>query len=241
MLYSKSMPRGLREFEVGGIYHIIQRGVEKRKIFLKDQDYSRFIFGLEFFNQVNPINLWDFLAKVGTVPTLAIQVERARKGSSLVELLAFALMPNHYLLLVREIQRGGISLFMRKMGGYSTYFNKQYERVGPLFQSRYKAVPIKTTEQLQTVFVYVHTNPVELRESEWKNLYVRDRENAIQWLRSYRWSSYHDYTGTENFPFATQRNFFLDFFAGAEGCREAVESWITFKSENTLLDVSLME
>ena len=69
------MPRGLREFEVGGIYHIIQRGVEKRKIFLKDQDYSRFIFGLEFFNQVNPINLWDFLAKVGTVPTLAIPLE----------------------------------------------------------------------------------------------------------------------------------------------------------------------
>ena len=55
------MPRKLRQFGVGQFYYIIKRGVDRRKIFLKDQDYSRFILGLEFFNNENPVNLWDLV------------------------------------------------------------------------------------------------------------------------------------------------------------------------------------
>ena len=56
------MPRQLRQIEVGEIYHVINRGVEKRQIFLKPQDYSRFVIGLEFFNQVASTDLWKLLA-----------------------------------------------------------------------------------------------------------------------------------------------------------------------------------
>lgn len=227
------MPRKLRQFATGGVYHIINRGVEKRKIFMKPQDYSRFILGLEFFNRGDANNLWELIAKAGTVPASErIAKERKRKGGPLVELMAFALMPNHYHLIVREIKKSGISLFMRKMGGYATYFNKQYKRIGPLFQSRYKAVRIQTEIQLSNIFVYVHTNPVELKEPKWKELKVENKINAINWLETYRWSSYHDYVGNPTFPDVTERKFFLDLYGGEKGCRQAVEDWIGFKAEN---------
>ena len=76
------MPRQPRQFEIGGIYHIVNRGVEKRKIFLSDQDYNRFILGLEFFNDKDSTNLWPLLvnldsniinAIVGSDPTIALR------------------------------------------------------------------------------------------------------------------------------------------------------------------------
>src|SRR3989338_4080238 len=147
------MPRKPRQFEVGRVYHIVNRGVEKRTIFLKSQDYSRFILGLEFFNSEGSFHLWDMLArshsnKVGTTHTIAQRIEtmRQKPKERIVDLLGFTLMPNHYHLILREIKERGISLFMRKLGGYSMYFNKQYHRVGPLFQSRYRAVPVKSDE-----------------------------------------------------------------------------------------------
>src|SRR3990167_5792065 len=114
------MPRQPRKIEIGGIYHIVKRGVEKRDIFLKPQDYSRFILGLEFCNSTNSVDLWSL---VGTVPTKLkdrLDERRQKKENFIVDVLAFALMPNHIHLVLREIIEGGISLYMRKLGGYST-------------------------------------------------------------------------------------------------------------------------
>ena len=85
------------------------------------------------------------------------------------------------------------------MGGYVGYFNKQYDRVGPLYQSRYKSVQVQTDEQLNVLFSYVHTNPVELVELRWKEFEVESERNAISFLETYRWSSYRDYIGNPTF------------------------------------------
>ena len=236
------MPRQPRQFEVGGIYHILNRGVEKRKIFEKNQDYSRFILGLELFNRKDYNHLWELIAQAGTVPAWErIEQERKKRSEPIVELMAFALMPNHYHLIVREITEGGTSLFMRKMGGYSTYFNKQNNRVGPLFQSRYKSVPIKDDRQLGTVFAYVHTNPVGLKEPQWKDGRVKDAQKAINWLAKYKWSSYQDYVGNPTYPTTTQREFFTDFYRGTNGCRKATEDWIRFKARTAELGPEIIE
>jgi len=236
------MPKKPRQFEIGGVYHVINRGVERRRIFMKRQDYSRFIFGLEFFNKKQSNNLWELVSEAGPGPASErIEKERKRKRGSIVELMAFTLMPNHYHLVVREIRKGGISLFMNKLGGYTTYFNKQYNRVGPLFQSRYKAIPIQTEIQLGNTFTYVHTNPVEIKEPSWKDLKVENKRNAINWLETYKWSSYHDYVGNPVFPEVIRRKFFLDLYGGESGCRKVVEDWIGFKAENSQLDLREME
>lgn len=240
--------------QIGAIYHVINRGVEKRKIFMKPQDYSRFILGLYFFNDKNAkADIWTNL-RSRRDKTLAVIGSRGYPGyplagddtlidkrERLVDLLAFALMPNHFHFIIREIKEGGTSSFMQKMCGYVRYFNQQYDRVGPLFQGRYKAVEIKDEGQLRTTFVYVHTNPVELKEPEWKDLKVKNAKNAINWLGHYRWSSYHDYVGNPTFPDVTQRDSFLKLYGGEKECRQAIDDWVLFKAENAQFDSRISE
>lgn len=237
--------------QVGAVYHVINRGVEKRKIFMKPQDYSRFVLGLYFFNDRDAnADIWTKLQyrKDSTLNILGYPDHPSgdnglleNKRERIIDLLAFTLMPNHFHLIIREIKEGGIASFMQKMGGYVRYFNAQYNRVGPLFQGRYKAVEIKDEGQLRTTFVYVHTNPVELKEPEWKDLKVKNAKNAINWLGQYRWSSYHDYIGNPTFPDVTQRDLFSKLYSSEKECRQAIDDWILFKAENAQLDAGIME
>lgn len=228
------MPRKPRQFEIGQIYHVINRGVEKRKIFLKNQDYERFILGLELFNDKIPFNIWDIIASSNfAIAGKRLKEEREKNKTRLVDLLAFTLMPNHYHLILREIIEGGISFFMKKLGGYSTYFNRQYDRVGSLFQSRYKLIPVKDDRQAGAAFAYTHTNPVELIDPRWKEQKIENIDRAIKYIENYRWSSYRDYIGYLNFPKVIQRDFFLDFYGGNEKCRIAIEEWIRFKAKES--------
>ena len=242
------MPRKPRQLEVGKIYHIINRGVEKRSIFLKPQDYSRFILGLEFFNSDGSFHLWDMLARphairAGTVPALAQRIEsmRQKPRGRIVDLLGFALMPNHYHFILREITEGGISRFMRKLGGYSMYFNKQYKRIGPLFQSRYRAIPINSDEQLAAIFAYVHTNPIELTESGWKKRKVNDPVRALAALENYKWSSYRDYIGVPTFSQTIQTEFFTNFYGNQGKCRQAIKDWVAYKAAISQPNLETME
>lgn len=233
---------------VGGIYHIINRGVEKRKIFMKPQDYARFVLGLYFFNDAHAkYDIWTNFQNRKS-QTLAIlgqsgspRMEGEEERDPLVDLLAFTLMPNHFHFIIREIVEDGITRFMQKMGGYSQYFNQQYDRVGSLFQGRYKAVHIKTDDQLRTAFVYVHTNPVELKEPSWKDWKVKDGPAALNFLGNYRWSSYGDYIGKPTFPAVTERKFLLDVFDGEKECKQAVEDWVLFKAKSADFDTDIFE
>jgi len=226
------MARKPRQFNIGNIYHIVNRGVDGRNIFLKDQDYSRFILGLEFFNNKNSIDLWPLITRAvgGSDPPTAsvkqrLENERKEKRELIVEFMAFTLMPNHYHLILKEIIPKGISLYIQKMGGYSTYFNKQNNRNGGLFQSRYTCVEIKSDAQLSIVFNYVHTNPVELVEPMWKNQQVKNFDKAKEFLENYKWSSYRDYIGIPTFSNLINRNFFLEFFESEKNCKKEVEDW----------------
>jgi len=236
------MPTKKRQFTVGGVYHIFNRGVDKREIFLNSQDYSRFILGLYYFNDKNPSDIWTDLLS----PQKEYQKKRETSSINpfdkedrepIVELLAFTLMPNHYHLIVKETQEGGVQKFMQKLGaGYSIYFNQQNKRSGSLFESRYKCVPIKTDTQLSNSFVYVHTNPVELKDPQWKQFKVKNYKTAVAWVQDYPWSSYRDYMGETTYPEVTNREFFEEFYMGKEGCAEAVKDWIKFKATNAELD-----
>ena len=227
----------------------MKRGVNKGRIFKNSQDYSRFIFGLELFNSVQLINLWALLSRSGDSPSTVnavgvgkrVQQARENKGKPIVEIHGFCLMPNHIHLILREIRRGGISDFMRKFGGFSTYFNKRHTRTGPLFEGRFKAVAIQSNEQLANTFRYVHTNPVELWEPKWKEFQVENPTEAIKKLEGYRPSSYLDYIGKENSPPFITKDFFLEFFGGEKACQLAVEDWVKFKAHSSAMETKMLE
>jgi len=100
-------------FAEGQIYHVFNRGVEKRDIFIDDKDYLRFIHGLYEFNDIKPVrNLHYFMNhKTGNVEARKIYGYQEREP--IVEILVFTLMPNHYHLMLRQVKDDGIVKFMQ--------------------------------------------------------------------------------------------------------------------------------
>jgi len=215
----------------GEIYHLVLRGVADSIIFKDKNDYYRGVFSLYEFNDTNPVLIRD---------RRRARLRAKKKGREqfsadrdmFVEILAFYFMPNHIHLLVRQIKNDGITQFMKKLGtGYATYFNKKYDRKGHLFQGRFGAVHIRTNEQLKTVFVYIHTNGISLIEPKWKEKGISNLKKVIKFLENYKWSSYPDYLGKNNFPSVTKRDFLLKVMGGEKGCRNFVEGWVKYKKE----------
>jgi putative transposase len=197
------------KFTENQIYHVYNRGVEKRDIFMDDKDYFRFIHNLFEFNNENPVlNLnYYFNPKIMDVESRFLKKEKEPR-KLLVEILVFTLMPNHFHLLLRQKLENGIVKFMQKLGtGYTNYFNKKYERVGGLFQGRFKAVLVSQDTHFIHLPHYLHTNPLELNYGS---------STSIDFLSNYRWSSFPDYIGKKNFPSVTQRKFLLDIYGREE-------------------------
>lgn len=220
----------------GEMYHLVIRAIEGLKLFRDKQDYYRMVRNLFEFNDeksvVSTFRVIQYLAKkkqlTGSDPVYLGEGKR----KILVEILAVCLMPNHVHLLVRQVGDGGISKFMKKIGGgYAAYYNQKYKRVGHVFQGRYRVVHIKNDKQLITVFVYIHTNAVAIIFPKWKERGISDLRKAINFIENYKWSSYTDYLGNKNFPSVTSREFLIRTMGGARELRRLVNDWLEFKKE----------
>jgi len=206
------------------LFHLLNRGVDKRKIFLDDKDRFRFIHDLFEFNNTAPANPNVRRFNVGH-PMSNIEIHRAGTGKRklLVRIHAFCLMQNHYHMLVSPILEDGIPRFMKKLNmGYAKYFNERYKRTGTLWQGKYKSVPIETDRHFLHIPYYIHFNPLDLSFPEWRDREVKNKKKALEYLKTYRWSSHLDYLGIKNFPSITQREFLLDLFEGEKGYAESL-------------------
>lgn len=211
-------------------YHIILRGVGDSLIFKDVNDYYRGIFSIYEFNTSKLVEIRKRReerkrekASGGPTP--------ADERDLLVEVLAFCFMPNHVHLLLKQLKDNGISQFMQKVGtGYAVYFNKKYNRKGHLF-NKFKAVPIKSDDQLKNVFTYIHCNPISLIEPNFKEAGIKSAKETIKFLEGYKWSSYRDYVGMKNFSSVTERKILSEIMGNERGCKEAIEHWVNHKEE----------
>ena len=118
------------------------------------------------------------------------------RGDSLAAIGAFCLMPNHYHLLIKEIGEGGITSFMRKLGtAYTMYFNIKYDRVGHLFSGQFRSRHVANDRYFQRVIQYIHCNPAELYEPDWKVGKVRSINLLEKKLIQYPYSSLRSFSG----------------------------------------------
>ncbi len=221
------------------IYHILNRGVDKRKIFLDRQDYFRFIHDLFEFNDQRIINttFYAFNSQINDFVSRkykAVEFKEKKPRKLLVNIHAFCLMPNHYHLLMSPRIEGGITKFMRKIGiGYAKYFNQKYERRGTLFESRYKSIQIVNEPHFYHLPYYIHLNPLDLKFPEWREGKLRNYREALKLLKDYRWSSHLDYLGKKNFPSVTKREFLLEIFNGEKEYEKNIKQWLKdLKLEN---------
>lgn len=215
------------EFSVGEYYHVYNRGVDKRSIFLSDADRLRFMTLLYLSNGTRPY-VYRILKEQGR------PLYKFARGDQRVSIGAYALMPNHFHILVRVQEEGGLSAFMEKLTtGYSMYFNKRNKRTGALFSGRFKAEHVDKDEYLKYLYAYIHLNPVKLIDPDWKENGIRDRDAAKTYLEKYRWSSYPDYLGCSREESAIlDPSAFPEYFTEPGDFEAYVDDWLTFKQEN---------
>jgi len=150
------------EFANGEYYHIFNRGVDRRNVFLDAKDYQRFLLSMDLLNDEEDGLMIEWRnyknanqgAKLNDFLKLGF-----RKRDHLVKIIAYCLNPNHYHFILRQVKDKGIEKFMHKIGtSHTKYFNKKNKRSGSLFQGKFKAVHIDSNEYLLYLSVYVNKN-----------------------------------------------------------------------------------
>lgn len=144
------MPRKAREQSKSGIYHIIMRGINRQTIFEDEEDRTQFL-----------------------------QALRKYKDKSGYKVYAYCIMGNHVHLLL-AIGTEPLEQVMRRLcGRYVYWYNRKYQRIGNLFQDRFKSEPVQDEKYVQIVQRYIHQNPV--------------KAGLVNKVEEYKWSSYNEY------------------------------------------------
>lgn len=188
-----------QSFAPGEFYHLYNRGNSKQVIYRDEADRHRFLQLLYLANSTGSFKVrhYEYERNKYRIP----------RDEPLVAIGAYCLMPNHFHILLTQPENGDVSKFMQKLiTSYSMYFNKKYDRIGALFEGKFKSQYVDSDEYLRYLFSYIHLNPVKLIDPHWKEQGIQDEEAAAQYLASYPFSSYIDYQTFHTGPTCAARN-----------------------------------
>ncbi len=188
-------------FFTNGYYHLFNRGVDKRKIFL------RFGYYLRFLKTVRSIlNTGSATPRVISNQGLALK--------SKIHILAYCLMPNHYHFLIKQTQDEGVTEFMHRLNtSYTMYFNLNNKRTGRLFEYTFKAKTVSSDELLLHLSRYIHLNPVIA--------------GIVEKPNEWRWSSYQEYFDIESHPIC-EINEILSYFSSRDDYKQFISDQISY-------------
>lgn len=158
----------LRAYDVDAYYHVYNRGVGKKVIFVDDEDYATFLNLLKR-------HLID-------TPTFDASGREYERLGGDMRIVAFCIMPNHFHLLAYQSEPDAIIRLMRKVcTPYARYFNHKYEWTGHVFQGPYRASRITNESYLLHIGRYIHLNPENYLGWQWSSL------GAYLGRRHYEW------------------------------------------------------
>lgn len=201
------MPYRKEPLETDSIYHIYNRGFKKQNIFLDNRDYLRAVKSLDLYRHLVNIkySYFNFQGK-------KYQKKIKLKQPALVELLAYCFMPNHFHLLIKQILDGGIQTVLGKFtNSYAKYFNTKRNRIGPVFEGRFKAVLVESNEQLTHLSRYIHLNPFSAALIKKEQLLTYPYSSISDYLKKRKNSIVNSSMILEQFKSsASHRNFVLD-------------------------------
>ena len=221
----------------GEYYHIYNRGNNKQLIFLDDEDRDRFIKLLYLCNSDKGINFKEDIIQT------KISAWDYKTVNQLVAIGAWVLMPNHFHLYLialpkqgfSKIEKNNISDFMVKLcTAYAKYFNKKYNRTGSLFEGKFKSVNVNNEVQAKYLFSYIHLNPIKLIQPDWKEVGIKNKIEAINFLNNYKWSSFQDYLllGRKE-EIILNREKFPNYFEDSNIFKKEIFEWLEVEAEPT--------
>ncbi|MFA6257702.1 MAG: transposase [Candidatus Paceibacterota bacterium] len=204
-------------------YHIYNRGVDKRDIFMNEADLNRFVLSVKKFNDIDPI---------GSIKDLMLKKPEdsdVGRPNPLVSIVCYCFNPNHFHFIIKQEVDGGISEFLKRLlGGYTKYFNLTHKRSGALFQGRFKSNLIDDNAYFLKIRPYVHLNYL-----------VHDipKEKMHLVLSSEKEYNMGDFVIVEE----KEAKELLDFYNGNENFKKECLDVISFIKEERKLNFSLEE
>jgi len=141
---------------IGETYHIFSKSIAEFVIFNNKKEYLRMKQSIKYYQREKPdIKFSKFTKNECAMKDFPSDKEK------LASIIAYCLMPTHFHLVLKQLKQDGISIFMAKLlNSYSRYFNIRHNRKGPLWETEFKNVLVKTDEQLLHLTRYIHLNPV---------------------------------------------------------------------------------
>lgn len=192
-----------RNFEPGYYFHSYSRGVNKDIIFRDHLDYLKFQDLIERFNCKES------------------QRELRRNNfnkTKIVDIYCFTLMPNHFHILLKERVSGGISKFLQKiLSQYAMYYNNKYDRIGPLFQSRFKDKLVDSDQYFNYLVVYIWNNPIKIIKSKYKSIDLFHRRIKLSkrekdFAKNYPYKKFHkNFSVSSELTLEPDQEYSLDF------------------------------
>lgn len=182
------MPGRLIPLVTQQVYHVFNKSIDDRQVFVAKRECLRTIETLRFYQLSSPPLRLSKLLNLPQERRTEI-IPQLKNWDKLIEILAFCLMPNHFHFLLKQLKDNGISKFLSNFqNSFTRYFNTKNKRTGPIFLDQFKAVRVENEEQLLHVSRYIHLNP-------YTSFVVKD----IKGLENYPWSSFPYYIkGEEN-------------------------------------------
>ena len=179
----------------GEIYHIFNRSIASQPIFKNQKDYQRITDVINYYRFKKLPLRYSYYKRLPKDQKNQFSRDYLINNKSMLNIVAYCIMPNHFHFLLQPFVINAISDFMRNMqNSYSKYYNTKYERTGSLFQSMFRAVRIENDEQLIHVSRYIHLNPVTAYLIE------------IDKLERYPWSSFKVYlSNNDGYSFVNPR------------------------------------
>jgi len=212
-------------FSEGEFYHLYNRGVDKRTVFTSATEYRRFLAYLYLLNSTDAVRADSLFIRTGLEDILTYE-----RGTPLVAIGCFCLMPNHFHILATPLIENGISKFMQRLQtAYTMYFNEKHKRSGSLFQGTYKARHAQRDEYLKYLFAYIHLNPAKLADPQWKERSRRDLRGLYEQVGTYPYSSIREYHSSR-FVISDPKPF-PEYFATTRDFDTYVSHWMEYKDE----------
>ncbi|MBD3379162.1 MAG: hypothetical protein GF408_01725 [Candidatus Omnitrophica bacterium] len=177
------------------IYHVYSRSIAQFQIFNSSNDFKRMILSLHFFKHTDPgIKFWQYYESLKFHKINTYNHDMFNGKEPLVDLIAFCMMPTHIHLILRQVTDKGISRYMYMLlKSYTQYFNFRHSRKGPLWESRFRNVHVKTDEQFLHLTRYIHLNPCT--------------SELVKNPEDWNYSSYKEYTS----PRSSENNGICEF------------------------------
>jgi len=198
----------------GAYVHVLNRGVKKTSIYRQKSDLWRLLFNLFYLNSKKIPDNWNRVLNREDRLRNFVWLKEWGKKVPLVSVLAYTIMPNHFHLILKEINKGGISQFMHKFSmGYSKFVNTKYKETGSLFQGPFKSVVVKSDNQLRYLATYVMVkNPFELYPKGGIEGAMKNFDDAWKWASNYPFCSLVDYAGGRDYSVVLDKDLLGEIF-----------------------------